>query len=167
VLTAHTKAAEDTRELGAALAALAKAGDLVLLSGDLGSGKTTFAQGFGGGLGVQEPIVSPTFTLVRTYPGRIPLVHCDVYRLDHLQEVIDLGLAELLDDGGVALIEWGDMAAPSLPADFLEVRLDFGDDAGLFGDDMDDERRLRFRIVGPTWAPRQAAINAALSRWAE
>jgi tRNA threonylcarbamoyladenosine biosynthesis protein TsaE len=161
MITARTKAPEDTKELGAALAALAKPGDLILLSGDLGSGKTTFAQGFGAGLGVQEPIVSPTFTLVRTYTARIPLVHCDVYRLERLQEIIDLGLGELLDDdGGVALIEWGDMAAPTLPADFLEVRLDF-DEAS------DEGRNLQLRIVGPTWAPRSAAINAALSRWSE
>lgn len=164
MIRAHTKAAEDTREIAASLATLAKAGDLILLAGDLGSGKTTFAQGFGAGLGVQEQIVSPTFTLVRTYAGRLTLVHCDVYRLDHLQEVIDLGLSELLDDGGVALIEWGDMAAPTLPADFLEVRLDYGDtDAGA----DDDERHLQLRIVGPTWAPRTAAIASALSRWVE
>lgn len=163
MIRAHTKAAEDTKELASALASLAKPGDLILLAGDLGSGKTTFAQGFGAGLGVQEPIVSPTFTLVRTYPGRLTLVHCDVYRLDHLQEVIDLGLSELLDDGGVALIEWGDMAAPTLPADFLEVRLDYSDPDGS----TDDERRLHLRIVGPTWAPRTAAIKSALSRWAE
>jgi tRNA threonylcarbamoyladenosine biosynthesis protein TsaE len=157
VIRAHTKAAEDTRELASELAGLAKPGDLILLAGDLGAGKTTFAQGFGAGLGVQEPIVSPTFTLVRTYAGRIPLIHCDVYRLDHLQEVVDLGLGELLDDGGVALIEWGDMAAPSLPPDFLEARLDFGAE--------DDDRVLQFRVVGPTWSPRQAAVAAALSRW--
>jgi tRNA threonylcarbamoyladenosine biosynthesis protein TsaE len=160
VITAHTKSSEDTKELAAALAVLAKPGDLILLAGDLGSGKTTFAQGFGAGLGVQEPIVSPTFTLVRNYQGRLPLIHCDVYRLDHIQEVIDLGLSEQLDDGGVALIEWGDVVAPSLPADFLEVRLEYGDPTA------DDDRTLTARIVGPTWAPRHAAIGAALSRWA-
>lgn len=163
MIHAHTKAAEDTKELAAALAALAKPGDVILLAGDLGSGKTTFAQGFGAGLGVQEPIVSPTFTLVRSYQGTsLTLVHCDVYRLDHLQEVIDLGLSELLDDGGVALIEWGDMAAPTLPADFLEVRLEYGESP-----DSDDERRMQLRIVGPTWAPRKAAVASALGRWAD
>ena len=163
MITAHTKAAEDTKELAAALAGLAKPGDIILLAGDLGSGKTTFAQGFGAGLGVQEQVVSPTFTLVRTYSGRLPMVHCDVYRLDHLQEVIDLGLSELLDDGGVALIEWGDMAAPTLPADFLEVRLDFPE--GESGED--DERLLQVRIVGPGWAGRTAAVASALSRWSQ
>jgi tRNA threonylcarbamoyladenosine biosynthesis protein TsaE len=161
VLTAATKSADDTRELASQVATLAKPGDVVLLAGELGAGKTAFAQGFGRALGVDEAIVSPTFTLVRTYAGRIPLVHVDVYRLDHLQEVVELGLAELLDEGGVALIEWGDMAAPSLPADFMEVRLEYpeGDAAS------DDERRLTFRIVGPSWAPRQRALHAALSPW--
>lgn len=154
----HTKAADDTRELAGALAALAKPKDLLLLAGDLGSGKTTFAQGFGAALGVGEPIVSPTFTLVRTYEGRLPFIHGDVYRLDHLQEVIDLGLSELLDDGGVALIEWGDVAAPGLPPDFLEVRLEFAEG--------DDERVLSMRVVGPAWAARHGAIAAALGRWA-
>jgi tRNA threonylcarbamoyladenosine biosynthesis protein TsaE len=159
VIDTRTKSADDTRELAATVAGLAKPGDVILLSGDLGSGKTTFAQGFGAGLGVHEPIVSPTFTLVRTYTGRLALVHCDVYRLDHLQEVIDLGLSEQLDDGGVALIEWGDMAAPSLPADFLEFKLEYAE--------ADDERHMNARVVGPTWAPRVAALRAALGRWAE
>ena len=158
MITATTKTADDTRELAAALSVLASPGDVILLAGDLGAGKTVFAQGFGRGLGVEGPITSPTFTLVRTYKGRLPLVHADVYRLDHLQEIIDLGLAELLDDGGVALIEWGDVAAPTLPADFLEVSIDFGVD--------DEERRFRFRIVGPSWAPRQRALRGALDRWA-
>ena len=156
-LTAVTKSADDTREMAGQVATFAKPGDVLLLSGDLGAGKTAFAQGFGRALGVDQPIVSPTFTLVRTYPGRMPMIHVDVYRLDHLQEVVDLGLAELLDEGGVALIEWGDMAAPVLPPDFLEVRIDYGEG--------DDDRSFAYRVVGPSWAPRQRALQAALSRW--
>ena len=153
---AATKSAEDTREMAGQVATLAKPGDIILLAGELGTGKTAFAQGFGRALGVDEPIVSPTFTLVRTYPGRVPLVHVDIYRLDHLQEVVDLGLHEMLE-GNVTLVEWGDMAAPSLPADFLAVRIEYGEG--------DDDRRFSFRIVGPSWSPRQAALKAALSRW--
>jgi len=156
-MVALTNSAEDTRELAAAVAALARPKDLILLSGDLGAGKTTFAQGFGRGLGVTEPIVSPTFTLVRTYPGRLPLIHCDVYRLDRLDEVADLDLPELLDDGGVALVEWGDAIAPGLAADFLEVHMEQGDG--------DDDRRLDLAVVGPSWSARLGPLRAALSRW--
>ncbi|HUR19024.1 MAG TPA: tRNA (adenosine(37)-N6)-threonylcarbamoyltransferase complex ATPase subunit type 1 TsaE [Acidimicrobiales bacterium] len=158
MLKALTKSAEDTRELAAAIAVMARAQDVVLLSGDLGAGKTTFAQGFGRGLGVTEPIVSPTFTLVRTYKGRLPLVHCDVYRLDRLEEVADLDLPELLDDGGVALVEWGDAIAPALVADFLEVRMEL--------DEADDARRLDLRVVGPSWTARLRALSTAIGRWA-
>lgn len=156
-MKALTKSAEDTRELAAAVAALARPRDVILLSGDLGAGKTTFAQGFGRGLGVTEPIVSPTFTLVRTYPGRLPLVHCDVYRLDRLEEVADLDLPELLDDGGVALVEWGETITATLPADFLEVRLELGDG--------DDDRRLELRVVGPSWMSRVGPLGGSLARW--
>ena len=152
-----TKSAEDTREVGVALGGLARAGDIVLLSGELGAGKTTLAQGFGRGVGVEEPVVSPTFTLVRTYHGRLPLIHADAYRMDHLQEVTDLDLPELLDDGGVAVVEWGDVIAPVLPADFLEVRIEFGEG--------DDDRNLGVRVVGPTWAARAHALRTALGRW--
>jgi tRNA threonylcarbamoyladenosine biosynthesis protein TsaE len=96
--------------------------------------------------------------LVRSYPGRLPLVHVDVYRLDHLQEVVDLGLPELVDEEGVAAIEWGDVVLPTLPADFLEVRLDQGDN--------DDDRTIDFEAVGPSWAPRMAALGRAVGRWA-
>ena len=157
MITVVTKSAEDTRELGAALSAVARPGDVVLLSGDLGAGKTTLVQGFARGIGVTEPVVSPTFILVRTYAGRLKLVHADAYRMDNLREVTDLDLPELLDDGGVALVEWGDVIAPVLPADFLEVRIDFGEG--------DDDRRLDVRVVGPTWAPRAGALRAALDRW--
>ncbi|MGH9067003.1 MAG: tRNA (adenosine(37)-N6)-threonylcarbamoyltransferase complex ATPase subunit type 1 TsaE, partial [Acidimicrobiales bacterium] len=151
-----TKSAEDTRELAAAIAALVEPGDVVLLVGDLGAGKTTFAQGFGAGLGVSEPITSPTFVLVRSYRGRLDLLHADVYRLDRLQEVVDLGLPELLDEGGVALVEWGDMAAPALAPDFLEVHLH---------QEGEDERTIDLRPVGRRWSARWPALGSALQRW--
>jgi len=158
VITAFTKSPDDTRELAGAVAALARAGDVVLVAGELGSGKTVFAQGFGRALGIQEPITSPSFTLVRIYPGRVRLVHADVYRLDLLQEVIDLALPELVDEGAVAVIEWGDVAAAALAADFLEVRLDWTQG--------DDERVVNLHTVGPAWSARQRALSAALGRWA-
>lgn len=156
-----TKSAEDTKELAAAVAGLVQPGDVLLLVGDLGSGKTTFAQGFGAALGVTEPITSPTFVLVRSYGGRLPLLHADVYRLDHLQEVVDLGLPELLDEGGVALVEWGDVAAPALPPDALEVRMDHavGDDAA------GDERLVELRPLGRRWTSALDRLNRAVERW--
>ena len=153
----RTKSAEDTQALASELSMVARPGDVVLVAGDIGAGKTVFVQGFGRGLEVDEPITSPTFTLVRGYQGRIPLVHVDVYRLDHLQEVEDLGLAELLDEGAVAVVEWGDVVAPVLPADFLEVRLEPGGG--------EDERLVRLRTVGARWSARQAAVRRAAERW--
>ncbi|HYX44188.1 MAG TPA: tRNA (adenosine(37)-N6)-threonylcarbamoyltransferase complex ATPase subunit type 1 TsaE [Acidimicrobiales bacterium] len=158
MIRALTKSADDTRALAAELAPLLRAGDLLVLAGDLGTGKTAFVQGLARGLGVSEPVTSPAFVLVRTYRGRLPLVHVDVYRLDHLQEVVDLGLPELVDEEGVAAIEWGDVVLPTLPADFLEVRLDQGDN--------DDDRTIAFEAVGPSWAPRLAALGRAVGRWA-
>ncbi|HET6810030.1 MAG TPA: tRNA (adenosine(37)-N6)-threonylcarbamoyltransferase complex ATPase subunit type 1 TsaE [Acidimicrobiales bacterium] len=151
---------EDTRAIGAAIAAVTRPRDLVLLAGDLGAGKTVFTQGFGAALGVQEPITSPTFTLVRTYPGRVPLVHADVYRLERVQEVIDLGLPELLDEGGgaVAVVEWGDVAAATFAADYLSVRMEFDDDA-------DQARWVTVRGVGPRWAARAESLRESLAPW--
>ena len=109
-LAVRTLSPDATRELAARLARVARRGDVIVLQGPLGAGKTTFAQGFARGLGVEGPVTSPTFTLVRQYPCALgQLVHADVYRLDHLAEVADLGLADLVEDG-VALVEWGDVA---------------------------------------------------------
>lgn len=165
MITAHTKSAEDTRDLAGQLAGVARPGDVFLLSGDLGAGKTTFTQGFGRALDVPGPITSPTFTLVQTYEGRLNLVHVDVYRLEHLQEVIDLGLPELLDEGSVALIEWGEAAAPVLAADFLKVRLEYGD-GGDGADGADDDRRFVFEPIGRGWVGRADTVIAAVERWA-
>ena len=153
----RTKSVEDTRAMAAELAAVLRPGDIVLLAGELGAGKTAFVQGLGRALGVSEPVTSPTFTLVRTYDGRVPLVHLDVYRLDHLNEIVDLGLGELLDSGGIVAVEWGDVAAPVLPSDFCELRFEFGEE--------DDERVVTLRTVGRGWAVRTAAVCQAVERW--
>jgi tRNA threonylcarbamoyladenosine biosynthesis protein TsaE len=161
-LVLRTHRADDTRALARVLAGMCRPGDVLLLAGGLGAGKTTFAQGFGAGLGVAEAITSPTFTLVRQYPVDRPPVdtflHADVYRLDHLQEVVDLGLDELVGNGGVALVEWGDVAAPVLGAGALAVRLEPA------GPD-DDHRRV---AVGPpdrAWSDRWVALERALAPW--
>ena len=157
MIKATTTSVDDTRALAAEVAALAAPGDLIVLAGDLGTGKTAFAQGFAQGLGVEEQVTSPAFILVRTYEGRLPLVHLDVYRLDTMQELVDLGIAELLDDGGVTLVEWGDAVAPGLPADFLEVRLEAGGGP--------DDRMVSMRTVGPRWPPRARALKEAVAKW--
>jgi tRNA threonylcarbamoyladenosine biosynthesis protein TsaE len=158
-MRARTKSVDDTRALAGEVANLARPGDLILLAGDLGTGKTAFVQGFARALGVEEPVTSPAFVLMRSYEGRIPMVHLDVYRLDYLQELTDLGIAEMLDGDVVTLIEWGDVVAPGLPADFLEVRLEAGE--------TDDDRILSLRAVGTAWPPRLGALRRAVARWLE
>jgi tRNA threonylcarbamoyladenosine biosynthesis protein TsaE len=108
-VVATTTAVDQTRDLADALSALARPGDVIVLAGDLGAGKTAFVQGFGRGMGVPERITSPTFTLVHVYEGRLTIHHIDVYRLGTLGEAVDLGLPEMLDEAGVVLIEWGEV----------------------------------------------------------
>ena len=162
MLRAATKSGEDTKELAGAVASLARSGDVVLLAGDLGAGKTTFTQGFGRALGVDAPITSPTFTLLNHYAtaGGLTLLHADVYRLDRLQEIVDLGLTELVDDAAIALVEWGDVAEPVLPKDFLEIRIAYPE-----GDAEDDHRTFTFRPVGVAWGARIKALSTLLERW--
>jgi tRNA threonylcarbamoyladenosine biosynthesis protein TsaE len=158
-LVARTRSVEETRALAGALAQLTMPGDLLLLAGDLGAGKTAFVQGFGRALGVDEPITSPTFTLAQRYDGARVVHHLDVYRLDQLHEVLELGLEELLDEGGVVLVEWGEAVLPVVPADYLQVQLTFGEG--------DDERQLRFRPVGGRWSARQRLLSEALAPWSK
>lgn len=181
-----TTGAEVTRRLAAALARICRPGDVVLLAGGLGAGKTTFAQGFARGLGVADPVTSPTFTLVREHPvadggaahggashggashggaahsGVRRLLHADLYRLDSLAEVVDLGLLEQVEEGAVALVEWGDVAVPVLGDEVLTVELrrpSAGDD-----DHGDDEpRQVRIHGQGPGWAARRDVVAELLA----
>jgi tRNA threonylcarbamoyladenosine biosynthesis protein TsaE len=158
VIACATDSADATRRLAAKLADVVADGDVVVLVGDLGAGKTVFVQGFAAALGVTGPVTSPTFTLANRYEGRMIVNHLDVYRFESLDEVHDLDLPELLESG-VTLIEWGDTIASVLPPDQLEVRIVLG--AG------DDERRLRFRPTGPRWQARRGRLEAALAEWVD
>ena len=157
MIRAQTASVDETRALAAALAELAQPGDLFLLAGDLGAGKTAFTQGLGLALGVHEQITSPTFTLHRQYQGRVEFNHLDVYRFEQIEEVLDIGLPELLDSPAVTVIEWGDQIVPAVPADYLEVRLLLGEG--------DDDRVIELRSVGPRWSARTRALSTALDAW--
>ncbi len=161
MIRARTRSPEDTKNLAASLVELVQPGDLILLVGDLGAGKTTFAQGFAAALGIGEPVTSPTFTLAREYHGRLLLHHLDVFRLDQIAEVLDLGLPELLDSDGVILIEWGDAIRQALPNNYLEVALTFVDTL----DTAPDERVIALTPVGPSWQDRTQAVGTAVAHW--
>ena len=152
MITVATTSPDETAALATSLAATAEPGDLLVLVGDLGAGKTAFSKAYGKALGVDEPMTSPTFTLARVYHGRLTLHHLDVWRLEQMAEVLDLDLPELLESGGVVLIEWGDAIMAMLPQDFLEIRFTFGEG--------DDDRSIELRPVGPRWCARQAALAA-------
>ena len=137
--------AEAMRELGSSLARRLRAGDLLVLSGPLGAGKTTLVQGIGAGLGVRGPITSPTFVIARVHPsltGGPELVHADAYRLGSVAEIDDLDLdAELTE--AVTVVEWGEGLVEGLTEDRLEIEIDRA---------ADDRRTVRVRPVGARWA---------------
>jgi tRNA threonylcarbamoyladenosine biosynthesis protein TsaE len=153
--------AEDTRTLGQQLAKVLRAGDLVILTGDLGAGKTTFTQGLGEGLGVRGGITSPTFVISRVHPsivGGPALVHVDAYRLGGIEELDDLDLDTSLDEA-VTVVEWGEGVAEGLADTRLEVTL-----TRARGDDPhgeSDPRHVRFTPVGARWIG--AGLHEALT----
>jgi tRNA threonylcarbamoyladenosine biosynthesis protein TsaE len=151
-----TRAADETRKAAAAMAEVLLPGDVVSLAGELGTGKTAFVQGAARALGVEDPVVSPTFVLVREYRGEMPIYHVDVYRLERLQEVHDLGFEDLLDPAGVVFVEWGDAVEALLPASHIKVELWTQDE---------DTRRLRLSAMGPSWAPRWERLESVLQPW--
>jgi len=138
--------ADDMRALGRRLAAQLRPGDLVVLTGDLGAGKTTLVQGLADALGVTEPVLSPTFVIARVYrSGRLPLVHVDAYRLGSAVEVEDLDLDASVEES-VTLVEWGEGLVDDLATDRLVLRILRSDDAA------DETRRVGVAAVGPRWS---------------
>jgi tRNA threonylcarbamoyladenosine biosynthesis protein TsaE len=143
---------EETRILGASLSPVLLPGDVVSLSGDLGAGKTTLVQGIAAGLGVEGPVTSPTFVLVHHYEGAFPIIHMDVYRLDSIQEVLDLGFEELLEPQAIMLVEWGEAVLPLLPRHYLDIELRRAPDG-------DDARNIVLRAVGTEWAHKLEQVK--------
>jgi tRNA threonylcarbamoyladenosine biosynthesis protein TsaE len=119
----RTDSAKATRDFGAALGGLARPGDVVLLSGDLGAGKTQLVKGLADALGVSEPVTSPTFNIMLVHEGRIPLYHIDLYRLDRADQLEDIDYFGALDAGGVAVVEWGGRFVEAAPGDRLDITL--------------------------------------------
>lgn len=160
-LALRTSGPDDTRALAAAVAAALEPGDVVSLTGELGAGKTCFVQGAARQLGVTSRVTSPSFLLRRDYEGRVSVLHLDVYRLDDLGEVLDLGFDQAGDDERVTFVEWGDAMSPLLPPDHLEVE--------LLADPKEpaDHRRVTLIAHGDGWRRRLAAAEARLARWAD
>jgi tRNA threonylcarbamoyladenosine biosynthesis protein TsaE len=147
-VTIEVRDADGMRRLGIALADAARAGDLVVLTGELGAGKTTLTQGIGAGLGVSGDVLSPTFVIARVHRGgRLPLVHADAYRLGSVEEIDDLDLDASLEES-VTVVEWGAGLAERLAGDRLEVRI------ARSADETDETRYVTLHPVGASWTRR-------------
>ena len=149
-----------THAIAGVIAGLVRPRDIIVLAGDMGAGKTAFTVGFTRAIGVSEDdqVSSPTFTLVHSYnSGRIPVLHADLYRLNSMAEVADLGLREQVDLGAVALVEWGDVAADVI-GDSLTIELSHDDD--------DDEARdIVISVEGHGWDTRWDKLRDSLREW--
>lgn len=159
-----------TKAFAGRLALLLRPGDVLLLDGDLGAGKTTFTQGLAAAVGVDSGVTSPTFTLMNIYAttAGFDLVHVDVYRLERLSEVVDLALPEMIEDGAVVVVEWGGRAASALPGPHLHITIERGSaDADAAGADAapgmpdpESSRTIRLRPDGEPWQARRAQLEA-------
>jgi tRNA threonylcarbamoyladenosine biosynthesis protein TsaE len=149
-----------THAIAGVIAGLVRPRDIIVLAGDMGAGKTAFTVGFTRALGVSEDdqVSSPTFTLVHSYnSGRIPVLHADLYRLNSMAEVADLGLREQVDLGAVALVEWGDVAADVI-GDSLTIELSHDEDD-------DDARDIVISVEGHGWDTRWDKLRDSLHQW--
>jgi tRNA threonylcarbamoyladenosine biosynthesis protein TsaE len=170
-LRLRSRVADETLAIGAALGRLLLPGDVIVLSGTLGAGKTTLTQGIARGLGIDDYVTSPTFTLVNEYRPRASgpaLYHVDLYRTSGAAEALDLGLDEYLGladlPAGVAVLEWAERAPDALPADYLLIRIDRADDADdrASAEPGDEPRHLAIFLRGERYERRRDAFAGAL-----
>jgi tRNA threonylcarbamoyladenosine biosynthesis protein TsaE len=160
-LTAHST--DDTRGIAQAIAKLVRAGDMIVLIGEMGSGKTTFSQHFAHALGVSEPVTSPTFNLLHNYSGsRLKLHHADLYRLERTGELDDLGLTDLQEAGGVMLVEWGDVVGDALGTG-LVLKLAAPENADT--EDLVTVRQIEIDWRGMQWETRWDKLRSSLDTW--
>ena len=125
IMKIETFSAEETYKIGEQMGREAKAGDVICLIGDLGVGKTVFTQGFAAGLGITEPVSSPTFTIVQTYDeGRIPFYHFDVYRIGDVEEMEEIGYDDYFFGEGVCLIEWAELIEELIPEGAISITIE-------------------------------------------
>jgi len=147
---------EQTQRLGVRLGELAQVGDILLLCGSLGSGKTCLAQGIAWGLGVKEYAFSPSFVIAREYHGRLPLYHIDLYRLDRIEEVVDLGLDEYFYGNGVCVVEWAEKGMAVLPKENLLIGLTYVSDT---------ERSLSLEPKGEHYSQLLTSLRLDSETW--
>lgn len=152
-LTVRTTSADETEALGRILGPLLGPGDVVGLSGELGTGKTVLVRGIASGTGSAAHVASPTFTLIREYAGPLPLFHADLYRIDTPAQLVDLGLDELFDREGIVVIEWAERAGPWLPPEHLWISITFGPGP--------DDRDLLFTARGSRYEDIVARLAAS------
>ncbi len=152
--TLNTRSAAETRRAGERLGRVLDAGDVVLLDGELGAGKTLFVQGLARGLGVARDrrVASPTFTLINEHPARVPLYHMDLYRIADPEELIEIGAREYFEGAGVSVVEWAERLGHLKPKSFLEIKIE------ITGE---NERRLHARAEGAEAERRLAAWRRA------
>ena len=144
IFTSHST--DDTHSFGRRLASLLEVGDLVLLTGDLGAGKTIMSKGIAKGLGVVETVTSPTFAIANVFRGRLELNHLDVYRFDSAEEVYEaFDISEMLESG-VVLVEWGELIQEHLGDEYLEVKLSYSQ--------HDSQRTIELKPLGEKWLGR-------------
>ena len=141
---------EQTQRLGVRIGELARPGDIFLLVGNLGAGKTCLTQGIAWGLGIKEYAASPSFMLVRELYGRLPLYHVDLYRLDHIEEIADLGLDEYLHGQGICVVEWAEKGLSVLPPEHLLIQISYL---------ADNERSFQFKPSGKRYLELLAQLK--------
>ena len=146
-----SRSPEQTQKLGMGIGELALPGDIFCLVGDLGTGKTCLTQGIAWGLNIREYALSPSFVIVRELYGRLPLYHMDLYRLDHIEEIVELGLDDYLYGSGVCVVEWADKGLSILPAEHLLIQISHLSDT---------ERRFQIKPAGKRYLEILAQLKS-------